>query len=84
VGGLFGPSFAGPAVAALVIGTFLVDILGPALNLPGWLQDLALSNHVGEPMLGTWDLGGIGGCLVLAVGGLALGAWGFRRRDVGG
>ena len=84
VGGLFGPSLAAWTVAALVIGTFLVDILGPALNLPGWFQDLALSNHVGQPMLGTWDVGGIVACLVLAVGGLALGAWGFRRRDVGG
>jgi ABC-2 type transport system permease protein len=83
VGGLVGPSFAGWAVAGLAIGTFLVDILGPALALPDWLQQLALSNHVGAPMLGTWDLGGIAACLVLAVGGLALGAWGLRRRDVG-
>ena len=77
-----GASFAGPAVAALVIGTLVVDILGPILLLPVWLQQLALSNHVGEPMLGTWDLGGLVACLVLAVGGLALGAWGLRRRDV--
>ncbi len=84
VGGLSGPSFAGPTVAALVIGTFLVDVLGPVLTLPDWLQQLALTNHVGEPMLGTWDPGGIAVCLVLAVGGLALGAWGFRRRDVEG
>jgi len=84
VGGLIGPSLAGPAVAALAIGTFLVDILGPALTLPDWLQELALSNHVGQPMVGTWDLGGMALCLVLAVGGLATGAWGMRRRDVGG
>jgi ABC-2 type transport system permease protein len=83
VGGLVGPSIAGWTVAGLAIGTFLVDILGPALALPDWLQQLALSNHVGAPMLGTWDLGGIATCLVLAVGGLALGAWGLRRRDVG-
>ncbi len=82
VGGLFGPSLAGWAVAALVIATFLVDLLGPMLNLPGWLQDLALSNHVGEPMLGTWDLGGVVACIAITVGGLALGAWGLRRRDV--
>ena len=83
VGGLFGPSLAAWAVTALVIGTFLVDILGPALNLPDWLQDLALSNHVGEPMLGTWDVGGLVACLTLAIGGLAVGAWGMSRRDVG-
>ncbi len=83
VGGLFGPSFAGWTVAALVIGTFLVDILGPMLNLPDVLQDLALSNHLGQPMLGTWDVGGIAACLVLAIGGLLIGAWGMSRRDIG-
>jgi len=84
VGGLFGPSLAPLAVTALVIGTFLADILGPALNLPVWLQDAALSNHVGQPMLGVWDLGGVVACIVLSVGGPALGAWGLRRRDVEG
>ena len=84
VGGLVGPSFAGWTVAALGIGIFLVDVLGPTLGLPDWLQQLALTNHVGEPMLGTWDPGGIAACLVLAVGGLAVGAWGFGRRDVEG
>jgi ABC-2 type transport system permease protein len=84
VGGLLGPAFAAPVVTAFAIATFLVDLLGPALSLPDWLQQLALTNHVGEPMLGTWDLGGMLVCLALAVGGLGLGAWGMRRRDVGG
>jgi ABC-2 type transport system permease protein len=84
VGGLIGPTLAAPVVMGFAIATFLVDLLGPALSLPDWLQQLALTNHVGEPMLGTWDLGGMVACLVLAVGGLALGAWGFQRRDVRG
>lgn len=84
VGGMTGPSLAGPVVAAFAIGTFLVDVLAPALNLPDWLHQLALSAHVGQPMVGTWDLNGIVACLVLAVGGLALGAWGFSRRDLAG
>jgi ABC-2 type transport system permease protein len=83
VGGLAGPTFAAPAVVAFAIATFLIDILGPALSLPDWLQQLALSNHLGEPMLGTWDPGGMAVCLALAIGGVALGAWGLRRRDVG-
>jgi ABC-2 type transport system permease protein len=82
VGGLVGPSAAAPFTAALAIGTFLVDILGPALTLPDWLQQLALSNHLGEPMLGRWDPAGVLACLVLAVGGLAVGAWGLGRRDI--
>jgi putative exporter of polyketide antibiotics len=84
VGGLFGASYAGPAVAVLAIGTFLVDILGPALRLPDWLQQLALSAHMGEPMVGMWDVAGVAACLILAVGGLIVGAWGLDRRDVGG
>jgi ABC-2 type transport system permease protein len=84
VGGLFGPAFAAPTVMAFAIATFLVDLLGSALSLPDWLQQLALSNHVGEPMLGTWDPGGVAVCLALAIGGVAFGVWGLRRRDVGG
>jgi ABC-2 type transport system permease protein len=83
VGGLLGPSLAGPTVAVVALGTFLVDILAPALRLPDWVQQLALSSHMGEPMVGTWDTAGIVACVVLAVGGLALGAWGMGRRDVG-
>jgi ABC-2 type transport system permease protein len=84
VGGLIGPTLAAPVVMGFAIATFLVDLLGPALSLPDWFQQLALTNHVGDPMLGTWDLGGMVVCLVVAVGGLALGAWGFQRRDVRG
>jgi ABC-2 type transport system permease protein len=82
VGGVAGASLAGRAVAAVVIATFLVDILGPALELPDWVHQLALSTHLGQPMVGTWDPAGVVACLVLAASGLALGAWGMGRRDV--
>jgi ABC-2 type transport system permease protein len=84
VGGVVGPSRAGWAVVAFALATFVVDILGPILLLPDWLQQLALTNHLGQPMLGAWDVPGMAACLALAVGGLALGAWGLRRRDVAG
>jgi hypothetical protein len=35
-------------------------------------------------MLGHWDMAGVVASLVLAVGGIAIGAWGFARRDLGG
>jgi ABC-2 type transport system permease protein len=82
VGGLFRSSLAGEAVAILVTLTFLVDLVGPALRLPAWVQELALSSHMGQPMLGRWDWFGITACLVLAVGGLAVSGWGMSRRDV--
>ncbi len=75
-------SFAGEAVAAIVIVTFLIDFLVPALDLPAVIRELALTSHLGQPMLGTWDPAGIVACLVLAFGGLALSSWGLRRRDV--
>lgn len=84
VGGLTRPAFAAAAVAAVTIGTFLVQLLGPALSLPDWLRQLALSGHMGRPLVGSWDAAGLAACLALAVGGLLLSAWGLRRRDVEG
>jgi ABC-2 type transport system permease protein len=84
VGGLFRASLAMPTVLAVAIGTFLLDMLAPLLRLPDWVGQLALTTHLGEPMVGTWDAAGIVACLVLAIGGLAIGAWGMARRDVGG
>jgi ABC-2 type transport system permease protein len=84
VGGVFGASFAAPTVLAFAIGTFLVDLLAPALRLPDWVQQLALTAHLGEPMVGVWDTPGMLACAALAIGGLALGAWGMARRDVSG
>ena len=82
VGGLIRASIAGEVVAAVVIVTFLIDLTVPALKGPDWLHQLALTAHLGQPMVGTWDPAGIVACLAIAVGGLALGSWGMRRRDV--
>ncbi len=82
VGGVISTSLAGEAVAAVVIVTFLIDFLVPALDLPAVVRELALTSHLGQPMLGTWDWPGIVACLVLAFGGLGLSSWGLRRRDV--
>jgi ABC-2 type transport system permease protein len=84
VGGLTRPSFAAPAVVAVTIGTFLVQLLAPALRLPDWVRQLALSDHMGRPLVGSWDPAGLAACVVLAIGGLLLGAWGLHRRDVEG
>ena len=56
--------------------------LVPALQLPDWVHRLALTAHLGQPMVGTWDAAGVLACLVLAVGGLLLGAEGLARRDL--
>ncbi|HEY4026254.1 MAG TPA: hypothetical protein VGO86_07465 [Candidatus Dormibacteraeota bacterium] len=82
IGGLLRPSFAGQTVAVVVTLTFLVDLFAPALKLPDWVHQLALTSHMGLPMIGSWDWFGIAACLVLALGGLGLSAWGLSRRDV--
>ncbi len=82
-GGLWRTSLAAEVAAVLVTATFLLDLLAPPLRLPDWVHQLALTAHMGAPMIGTWDVSGVVACLVIAVGGVALGAWGVRRRDVG-
>lgn len=81
-GGLFRTSLAAEIVAGVVIVTFLIDIVAPALKLPDWVHQLALTAHLGQPMVGVYDVPGIVLMLVLAIGGLLLGAWGMQRRDV--
>jgi len=83
VAGLFRASFAMPVVLAVTIGTFLIDLLVPILRLPDWMGQVALTSHLGEPMVGTWDGAGMAACVILAIGGLLVGAWGMGRRDVG-
>jgi putative exporter of polyketide antibiotics len=82
IGGVWRTSLAAEIAALVVVATFLIDLLAPALKLPDWFHQLALTAHVGEPMIGHWDPAGIVACLVLAVGGIMLGAWGVKRRDV--
>jgi ABC-2 type transport system permease protein len=84
VGGLVRPSLAAPAVIVLVVGWLLIDIIAPLLDLPEWVGNLVLSRHYGEPMVGNWDLVGVVAALAIAGIGLALGAWGFTRRDLRG
>jgi putative exporter of polyketide antibiotics len=81
-GGLVTTSFAGEIVALLVILTFVLDTLAPALQWPDWIQQLALTAHLGRPMVGIWDWPGMALLAAIAVGGLLLGTWGIVRRDV--
>lgn len=84
VAGLVRSSLAAPVVIVLTVGTFLVTLFATALKLPDWVADLALTSHFGKPLIGEWDAVGVTASIVLAVGGLVLGAWGLSRRDVRG
>ena len=82
-GGLIRSSLAPVVAAGVVIGTFLIDTLGTALRLPDPILQLSLYAHLGKPMAGIFDPVGLGAAVVMAVGGLAVGAWGMTRRDIG-
>lgn len=82
IGGLIRPSLAAATVAAVVSLSFLINLIAPGFHLPSWVQQLVLTSHLGQPMTGDWNWAGVAVCLVLALGGLALCAWGMNRRDV--
>ena len=82
IGGLWRTSLAAEIAALVVVATYLIDLLAPPLKLPDWFHQLALTAHVGQPMIGVWDRDGVVACLVIAVGGILVGAWGMSRRDV--
>lgn len=84
VAGLGWPHRAGLAVAALAIGTWLLDFLGSILNLPEHVVNLALVRHLGQPMAGLYNEVGMLLISVVAVGGLVGGALAFARRDLRG
>ena len=82
-GGLIRSSLAAPVAALAVLATFVLDILGPALKLPDAVLQLSIYQHLGKPLAGSYDPVGIVIAAVLAFGGLLVGAWGLRRRDIG-
>jgi putative exporter of polyketide antibiotics len=84
IGGVVRSSLAASIVIVLTVGSFLITLFATALKLPDWVADLALGSHYGKPLVGDWDPVGVVASLVLAFGGLAVGAWGLTRRDIRG
>ena len=82
VGGIVSTALAAEVIAAIVILTFVIDLLAPALKWPDWVHQIALTSHLGQPMIGSWDWVGMGACVLIAAGGLLLAGWGFSRRDI--
>ncbi len=82
IGGLWRTSLAAEVAALIVVATYLVDLIAPPLGLPDWVHQLALTAHLGQPMVGQWDVPGVIACMAIAAGGVLLGAWGMARRDV--
>ena len=83
VGGLWRTSLAAEIAALVVVATYLIDLLAPALKLPDWVHQLALTAHLGQPMIGAWDVAGDRRLRSSSPSaGSCSGAWGMTRRDV--
>jgi len=82
IGGWWRTSVAAEIAAAVVIATYLIDLLAPPLKLPDWFHQLALIAHYGQPMVGQWDGAGVVASIAIAVAGIAIGTLGIRRRDI--
>ena len=82
-GGLIRSSIAAPVAAAFAIGTLVLDLFGPALDLPDAILDLSIVKRLGQPMVGVVEPTGVVASIVLIIAGLAVGAWGLQRRDLG-
>ena len=81
-GGLRRLSIAAPVTAVVVLATFLLDLIGTALHFPDAILQLSLTKHLGQPLVGDYDAVGIVAAIIIAIGGLAIGAWGLQRRDI--
>jgi putative exporter of polyketide antibiotics len=82
VGGVFGTRFAAPAVVVFVLATWFVQMVGGIMEFPDVVMQLVLTTHFGQTFVGVWDWVGVAVCGALAIGGIAVGAWGFARRDL--
>jgi putative exporter of polyketide antibiotics len=52
------------------------------MEFPDVVMQLVLTTHFGQTFVGVWDWVGVAVCGALAIGGIAVGAWGFARRDL--
>jgi ABC-2 type transport system permease protein len=76
------PRYAGPVAYIIVAWSFLVELIGSAINAKGWLLDLSVFHHL-APAPATdpnWTSAAV--LTVIGIGAAALGAVAFTRRDL--
>lgn len=78
--GFVGLTAATPAI--LVFTFFLYDLIATTAKFSPFWAGLSLSSHLGLPMVGTFDVPGTVLLVAIAVGGVAVGAYGMHRRDL--
>ena len=76
------PRLTAPATFGVVVAAFLLDFLGPLLNLPEALLDLSPFRHLAAVPAEPIALGPALVMLGIGVGAAALGVLAFRHRDL--
>ena len=71
-----------PLASAAYAVTAFIAFLGPGLKLPGWVRDLAVTTHIGNPPLGAIDGGTLTVLATAAATLVTLAFVGFRRRGI--
>ena len=81
---LFGvlPRLTGPLAYALVIGAYLLDFVGPLLDLPDALLDVSPFRHLAEVPVADADLAAAAVMVLIGALFAGLGIAAFRRRDL--
>jgi ABC-2 type transport system permease protein len=71
-----------PVVGGAVLVAYLLDLLGPAIDLPDWVVDLSPFSHVAVAPAQAVAWTATAMMCAVAVGAGALGAVAFTRRDL--
>lgn len=69
-------------VSVFIVVSYVIDLLGAALNLPSWALSLSMFHVYGTPIISGWQAGSFFGLLILALALIALGVVQFSRVDV--
>ena len=69
-------------VSAFIVVSYVIDLLGAALNLPEWVKSLSIFHVYGTPFLSGWQAGPFFGMIAVALALLVLGFAQFSRVDV--
>ncbi|HEX2913051.1 MAG TPA: ABC transporter permease subunit [Chloroflexia bacterium] len=78
----FGPSWAVAVSGTLVVVSYVLTIIGPALKLPDWTIDLSFFHQYGKPLVEGLNWTATLVMLAVSVVFLALGVFRFWKRDL--
>lgn len=76
------PSSSTPVTSAVLVGTYLLSFLGPALDWPAWVLDLSPFHHLAMVPAAPAAWGPAAAMTAVGVVATAIGLAGYARRDL--